>query len=630
MKRELLKSVLTKGKILMLLMAGMPVIAQAADILVEAEQFSDRGGWVVDQQFMDQMGSPYLLAHGAGVPVEDAVTIVRIPVENEYNVYVRTYNWTSPWSSKEGPGKFRISVGGRALNCNLGTVPDKWEWQRAGRVKLKRGQAEIRLRDITGFDGRCDAVFLTTSDNLPPEGKELEQLRYQTCNPETPEILRFDYVVIGGGMAGISAAVSAARLGCRVALVHDRPVLGGNNSSEVRVHLGGRIGEGRYPRVGDLVKEIGPDRGGNAAPADFYEDDKKLSVVKAEKNIHLLMPYHAVSVEHDSDMITAVIAQDTYTGRQVRLEAPLFADCTGDGTIGYKAGAAFMTGREDKEYFGESIAPEMADTSVMGASVQWYSDSVKNNKKIVFPEFSYGLDINDSNCENVFRSEWTWETGMDFDQVRDSERIRDYGLLVVYSNWSWLKNHSAHKKDFANKYLSWVEYVAGKRESRRLVGDYILHEDDILKNVRHEDASFTTTWSIDLHQVDKKNSSHFPNEPFKSVTKHINIYPYSVPYRCLYSKNIHNLFMAGRDISVSHVALGTVRVMRTTAQMGEVTGMAASLCVKYGITPREVYMYRLDELKELMTNGVGNPALPHKQNYNLGGTLKNPPVANAK
>lgn len=607
-----------------LLMAGISAAANAADIFVEAEQFADHGGWVIDQQFMDQMGSPYLLAHGAGVPVADAVTKVQVGDKGEYNVFVRTYNWTSPWFAGKGPGKFLISVAGRTLKCELGSTSEKWEWQRAGKVKLKKGLTEIRLRDLTGFDGRCDAVYLTTGDGMPPEGDELEEVRYAACNPDARETMTFDYVVVGGGMAGICSAVAAARLGCRVALVQDRPVLGGNNSSEVRVHLGGRIGKGRYPRVGDLVKEIGPDRGGNAAPAGFYEDDKKLRVVQAEENISLLMPYHAVAVEHGADMITAVIARNTHTGREVRLEAPLFADCTGDGTIGYKAGAAFMIGREDREYFGETIAPEEADRQVMGASVQWYSDSVA--KAVSFPEFSYGLDINDSNCENVFRSEWTWETGMHLDQITDSERIRDYGLLVVYSNWSWMKNYSAHKKNFANKYLSWVEYVAGKRESRRLIGDYILHEDDILKNVYHEDASFTTTWSIDLHKVDKKNSSLFPDEPFKSVTKHINIYPYSVPYRCLYSKNVRNLMMAGRDISASHVALGTARVMRTTAQMGEVTGMAASLCCKYGMTPREVYLHKLDELKELMTQGVGKPGVPNTQNYNLGGTLVNPPA----
>ena len=158
------------------------------------------------------------------------------------------------------------------------------------------------------------------------------------------------------------------------------------------------------------------------------------------------------------------------------------------------------------------------------------------------------------------------------------------------------------------------------------MGDYILKEDDITKNVTHEDASFATTWSIDLHWQDPANSAHFPGNEFKAVTKHILIHPYPVPYRCLYSRNIDNLFMAGRNISVTDVALGTVRVMRTTGMMGEVVGMAASLCKKYGVEPRKVYQSYLEELKVLMKEGVNKKGLPNNQRYNEGGILKEKPV----
>lgn len=158
------------------------------------------------------------------------------------------------------------------------------------------------------------------------------------------------------------------------------------------------------------------------------------------------------------------------------------------------------------------------------------------------------------------------------------------------------------------------------------MGDYILKEDDITKNVSHEDASFATTWSIDLHWQDPKNSEHFPGNEFKAVTKHILIHPYAVPYRCLYSRNVENLFMAGRNISVTHVALGTVRVMRTTGMMGEVVGMAASLCKKYDVTPRGVYRSYLEDLKTLMKEGVNKKGLPNNQRYNEGGMLKDKPV----
>ena len=254
----------------------------------------------------------------------------------------------------------------------------------------------------------------------------------------------------------------------------------------------------------------------------------------------------------------------------------------------------------------------------MGSSVQWYSED--NKKPCGFPEFEYGVKFNEQNAEKVMMGEWTWETGMNYNQITDFERIRDYGMLVVYSNWSFLKNHMKENTQYKNRKLGWVAYVAGKRESRRLMGDYILKQDDIDKNVQHEDASFTTTWSIDLHWQDPVNEKNFPGNAFKAVTKHNIIHHYAVPYRCLYSRNVDNLFMAGRNISVTHVALGTVRVMRTTGMMGEVVGMAASICKDHATTPRGVYHHYLPELKELMKKGVGEN-LPNNQKYNEGGSL---------
>jgi hypothetical protein len=217
--------------------------------------------------------------------------------------------------------------------------------------------------------------------------------------------------------------------------------------------------------------------------------------------------------------------------------------------------------------------------------------------------------------------EWTWETGMNLDQIKDFERIRDYGLLVVYSNWSFLKNKSLSKSEYAKRRLEWVAYIAGKRESRRLLGDFILKEQDIAEHVIYPDASAPTSWSIDLHYPDPKNTEHFPGNEFKSIAVHKNIHPYPIPYRCFYSRNVDNLFMAGRNISVTHVALGTVRVMRTTGIMGEVVGMAASVAAKNNTNPRGVYQNHLAELKALMEKGVGKYDAENIQNYNLGGTL---------
>ena len=578
---------------------------------------------MVDQQFMDLMGSSYLMAHGLGTPVSDATTTVNFAKTGEYTVFVRTYNWTSPWTTKEGPGKFQLTVNGRALNNKiLGTKSNTWEWQEVGKVKINSKTVTIGLRDLTGFNGRCDAIYFTMDNVLPPnEPEALTAFRKEKLGlPEVvPNAGKFDLVVVGGGVAGTAAALTAARQGLKVALIQDRPVLGGNNSSEVRVHLGGRINLDPYPKLGDVVNEIAPLRGGNAQPGDYYEDEKKLEMVNAENNISLFLNFRAFKVEKEGTTIRTVFAKHIETAEELSFSAPLFADCTGDGTIGYLAGADFAMGRESKAEFNEATAPEEADKMTMGSSVQWYSK--EGDKSSDFPEFDYGMDFNETNAQKVTMGEWTWETGMNFDQISDFERVRDYGMLVVYSNWSYLKNKSSFKEEYKNKYLDWVAYIAGKRESRRLIGDMVLTEQDITDFVIYPDASAPTSWTIDLHYPDPKNTKHFPGAEFKSIAVHKTIHPYPIPYRCFYSRNVDNLFMAGRNISVTHVALGTVRVMRTTGMMGEVVGMAASVAAKNKTNPRGVYQKHLDKLQRLMTVGAGKYNIENIQNYNLGGTL---------
>jgi hypothetical protein len=610
-----------KTHLFLFLFSCLSFFLSAGNVWIETENFENKGGWVVDQQFMDQMGSPYLMAHGLGVPVKDASTTVYFPSDGKYFVYVRTFNWTAPWFAGNGPGKFGLSVNGRTVSFRLGTEGNRWMWQKAGEISLKEGKATVALHDATGFNGRCDAIYFSTDQNdIPPSGAEaLANFRDKALNrPPVPENAgEYDLVVAGGGIAGICAALSAARLGCSVALINDRPLLGGNNSSEIRVHLGGRIEAKPYEALGNLLKELGPLRGGNAQPGDFYEDGKKLDLVLAESNIHLFLNYRVQKANVEEQKIKFVVARHIESGKELRFSGRCFADCTGDGTVGYLSGADYRMGREGRDEFGESIAPAKGDRLTMGSSVQWYS--TETSGKTGFPVFNYGITFTEANCEKVTMGEWTWETGMNLDQIRDFERIRDYGLLVVFSNWSFLKNEWKNKKQYDRRKLEWLACIAGKRESRRLMGDYILKQDDIHKNVFHEDASFTTTWSIDLHFPDSTNSVHFPGNEFKAATEHLYINPYAVPYRCLYSRNIDNLFMAGRDISVTHVALGTVRVMRTTGMMGEVVGMAASICKKYSTTPRKVYQSHLNELKTLMKEGTGKKGLPNNQQYNEGG-----------
>jgi hypothetical protein len=611
--------------LIMITISGL-VQGQIKSVLVEAESFDQTGGWVVDQQFIGQIGSSYLMAHGMGVPVTDAVTEVKFPRAGEYQVFVRTFNWTSPWFKGEGPGKFQLLVDGNIADNILGTKGSTWIWQDAGKVIIHGKTARVFLHDLTGFDGRCDAIYFTTGTTPPPDDLvSLSKFRKKMLKIPAKPISagRYDLVVVGGGMAGICAAISAARLGLKVALIQDRPVLGGNNSSEVRVLLGGQINIGPYPKLGDVVKEIGPVNGGFSLPAEAYEDDKKLKAVEAESNISLFLNYHAFNIEKKGTEISKVYVRHIETGKELSFSAPLFADCTGDGTIGFLAGADFSMGRESKAEFSESLAPETADKMTMGSSVQWYSVEENESKYFKdetggtpFPIFQYGIKFNEENCQKVKSGPWYWETGMNLDQINDFERIRDYGMLVIYSNWSFLKNYSKTKEEYRKSRLNWVAYVAGKRESRRLLGDLIMTEQDLIDSVIYPDASVTTSWSIDQHFPDPKNTENFPGKEFIAISKALShtIY-YPIPYRCLYSRNVSNLFMAGRDISVTHIALGAVRVMRTTGMMGEVVGMAAFVAIMNKTTPRDVYQNHLEELKTLMKKGIGKEGTYPLQDY---------------
>jgi len=607
----------------------------AQKVFVEAESFNQRGGWVIDQQSMDQMGSPYLLAHGLGIPVENATTFIEIPEKGEYRVWVRTRDWVAPWDVAGSPGKFQMLFNNKPLNTVFGTECAEWHWQDGGRVNLDKGNVKITLQDMTGFAGRCDAIFLSKDINFipPDESQALAQFRHTSLGlPEEPELTGFfDLVVVGGGMAGICTAVSAARQGCEVALIQNRPVLGGNNSSEVRVGLSGLIFQQPYPNLGKLVDEVGsvghhtlreakqnpeserskkileiidknPEKKiHNAGPASNYGDEKKLKMVRSEENIQLFLNTHVFEAESSGGNIISVTGKNICTGKELKFKGKFFADCTGDGAVAYFAGADYRHGRESRSKTGETRAPENPDNLVMGTSVQWYAEKISNSGS--FPECPWAIQFTEETCQQLTKGDWNWETGFYHDQIKDIEFIRDHAFRAVYGNWSFLKNKSKDKEKYKNYQLSWVAYIGGKRESRRIMGDVILKEQDILNKVIYPDASFTTTWGIDLHYPIPIEG--LEEEPFLSEAKTTRIDPYPVPYRCLYSRNINNLFMAGRNISVTHVALGTVRVMRTTGMMGEVVGMAASLAKKHNTTPRGVYQNHLDELKALMKKGVG-------------------------
>ncbi|MBO9727330.1 MAG: FAD-dependent oxidoreductase [Chitinophaga sp.] len=598
-----MKSVLVSSKtwwrVIALCCSSMWVHAQEP-VLVETESFANRGGWVIDQQSFVTMGSSYLMAHGMGRPVKDAVTSVSFPAKGKYHVWVRTKDW-APFP--KGPGKFRVVVNDIPLTPIFGeSGNDEWKWYDGGVVNITNVNTKIALQDLTGFNGRCDALLFTTAQKYtPPNDKPaLSALRRKLLHTsEQPaDGGKYDLVVVGGGIAGTCAAISASRMGLKVALIQDRPVLGGNNSSEVRVHLRGEIDKNYYPKLGRIVREMDNGDPGNGNPdGEEYGDGRKAAIVKAEKNLKVFLNTYVYKVEKENDRIIAVTGRDIATSQDTRFTGTYFSDCTGDGTIGYLAGADFRMGRESKAETHESLAAEKPDSFTLGTSNLWAAVPV--DKPTTFPATPWALPFSDEYHIDATKADWEWETGFgNFNTITDAEKIRDHNLRAVYGNWSYLKNNKPEK--YAKQELAWVAYIGGKRESRRIMGDLVLTQMDIQEGKHYPDGAVTATWTIDLHFPDSLNHKYFEGQEFFAGTRHIRVAPYTIPYRCLYSRNISNLFMAGRNISTTHVAFGSTRVMRTCGMMGEVVGFAASVAQKYHSSPREVYSAHLSELMQLL------------------------------
>lgn len=610
------------------LVPAVGVAKPAGIVLVEAEAFDDPGGWDIDQQAMDVMGSPYVIAHGLGVPVKDAVTKVVFPEAGSYRVWVRTRDWVAPWNAPGAPGRFQLLVNGKAIDEVFGTRNAEWHWHDGGTVKIPAGDNRIALHDLTGFAGRCDAVvFSSRADFKPPhDGKALVEFRRDALGlPEKPEDGgNFDLVVVGGGMAGTCAAISAARNGLEVALIQDRPVLGGNASSEVRVWPEGNTNQPPYPHVGDIVKELlvstKPPEGGNAKSGAIYDDQNKLKIVRAEPRITLMLEQRVNQVEMRDGRITAVIAQSVRTSRRLRVGGALFADCTGDAAVGHLAGADYEMGKEGK--MGASNLWNVLDTSKVEEVLKCeckdkdaLTISVKEGAVAApFPRCPWALDLTDKPFpgRKNFKGQWAnmplsnlggwfWETGYDMDMVHDIERVRDQNFRAMFGAWDALKNVDGQ---FPNHRLGWAAFIAGKRESRRLLGDVILKGDDFRKGTAFEDGCYPCSWHIDLHVPHPDYSKDLNGHEFisQATTGQGFSYkgPYWAPYRTLYSRNIPNLFMAGRNVSVDREGLGPVRVMRTTGMMGEIVGKAAWICMRHRTGPRGVYENHLPLLKEMM------------------------------
>lgn len=422
----------------------------------------------------------------------------------------------------------------------------------------------------------------------PPKSAVSGALRIDEA--DVSETVKADFVVVGGGLPGTCAAVAAARRGLKVALVQDRPVLGGNASGEIRVWSGG---EARY----DLVREL-RGRFMNRAGDLNSDDARRMRIVSDEKNIDLRVLTRAFGVEKNHDgTIAAVKALDLKRNKVVRFEAPLFCDATGDGWVGYWAGADWRMGREAAHEFGESRAPEKADKDTLGASIMWTSANA--NAPVAFSApwaeaYAQG--------QTAVRGEWNWEYGIHKDMINDAEHIRDRLLLAIYGAFSRAKKHPRH----ANLMLNFCPYILGKRESRRILGDWIYSENDVMKKREFEDAVASGSWAIDLHYDNFKKGVDFLTTCEGKVTGR-----YWIPYRSIYSRNVNNLFVVGRCFSCTHVGLGGPRVINTLSQLGVAAGEAAALCRENNLFPRGIYEKGfVRSLQERL--GGGFPGVPDK------------------
>ncbi len=430
------------------------------------------------------------------------------------------------------------------------------------------------------------------------------------------EIVASDLVVAGGGLAGVCCAITAARAGLRVSLVQDRPVLGGNASSEVRLwalgatsHMGNN---NRWAREGGVIDEILVEnlhRNPEGNPHLF--DMVLLDRVLAESRIRLFLNTAVTHTLKDGDdRIGALQAFCPQNETFYEFRAPLFCDATGDGIVGFQAGAAFRMGAESREEFGEGFAPDAEYGELLGHTIFFYSKDVGRPVRYVAPDFAL-KDITKIPRFGQIRADelgcqfWWLEFGGRYDTIRETEKIKWELWKVVYGVWDYIKN-SGKFPEAETLTLEWVGTVPGKRESRRFEGDYILTQQDVIERRAHPDAVAYGGWAIDLHPAD----GVYSDKP--GCTQWHSKGVYQIPYRTLYSKNISNLFLAGRLISVSHVAFGSTRVMATTAHTAQAVGMAAALCHEEQILPRDLLgSVRMEKLqKRLLLTGHYIPA-PH-------------------
>lgn len=440
--------------------------------------------------------------------------------------------------------------------------------------------------------------------------------------------LQSDLGVVGGGIAGVCAAITAARAGIRVVLLQDRPVLGGNASSEVRLWILGATSHmgnnNRWAREGGVIDEILVENlYRNPEGNPLILDTILLEKVRGEENLTLLLNVAVDEVEkRDGAHIAAVLGYCSQNQTRYRIEAPLFCDASGDGVAGFLSGAAFRMGSEGRDEFQEGLAPSQSTNDLLGHSLYFYSKDVGRPVRYLAPTFALkditaipryrDIRASDSGCRF-----WWLEWGGGLDTILQTEEIKWELWRVAYGVWDYIKN-SGQFPEAETLTLEWVGTIPGKRESRRFEGHTMLTQHDVTEQRTHPDAVSFGGWAIDLHPAEGVYSSKPGCAQWHSKGV------YQIPYRCLYSKNIENLFLAGRIVSVSHVAFGSTRVMATCGHNAQAVGMAAALCHETGLPPHGLlgssYMQELQ--RRLMRAGQYIPGLALDDPANLVKTAR--------
>lgn len=432
----------------------------------------------------------------------------------------------------------------------------------------------------------------------------------------TRRTLSADFVVVGGGLAGLCAAVAAARNGAKTVIIQDRPMFGGNASSEIRMWVCGAHGENR--KETGLLEELQLDNYYyNPTMKYTIWDDVMYSFAKREKNLTILLNTSVEKAETENGRIVSVTGWNLIEYCRYKVEGRLFADCSGDGILRI-SGAKYRVGREARDEFDEPHAPEKADAKTMGNSI--LIQLRRTNRHIPFraPEWAYHYTEETLPKRNFMpegNNFWWMEFGGVKDTVGDADEIRDELYRIAYGCWEYIKNHPDGRGH--NWELDWIGSLPGKRESIRFVGDHVLCQKEVEAEGKFEDSVAYGGWTMDDHHPE---AIYYPGAP---TIYHPAPSPFGIPYRSLYSVNIDNLFFAGRQISTTHMALSSTRVMATTAMLGQAVGTAAALATRYNETPRGIYERHLDELQQtLLDQDQFIPNIPRRVSpLSLKGTI---------